>query len=39
MWKLIPLTFNLPGAPFYLASALLLLALVIALRTLAGKRS
>jgi DHA1 family tetracycline resistance protein-like MFS transporter len=31
--------FKLPGAPFLLASALLLLALVIAARTLAGARS
>jgi DHA1 family tetracycline resistance protein-like MFS transporter len=31
--------FKLPGAPFYLASMLLLLAFVISMRTLAGKRS
>jgi len=30
--------FKLPGAPFYLASVLLLLALVISMRTLAGRR-
>ena len=30
--------FRLPGAPFFLASALLLLALVISVRTLAGRR-
>ena len=30
--------FKLPGAPFYLASALLLLALAISVRTLAGKK-
>jgi DHA1 family tetracycline resistance protein-like MFS transporter len=30
--------FQLPGAPFFLASALLLLALVISVRTLAGQR-
>jgi DHA1 family tetracycline resistance protein-like MFS transporter len=30
--------FKLPGAPFYLASMLLLLALVISMRTLAGRR-
>jgi DHA1 family tetracycline resistance protein-like MFS transporter len=30
--------FQLPGAPFFLASALLLLALVISMRTLAGQR-
>ena len=30
---------KLPGAPFLLASALLLLALVIAVRTLAGRTS
>ena len=29
---------KLPGAPFLLAAALLLLALVIAVRTLAGRR-
>ena len=31
--------FKLPGAPFFLASALLLLAILIALRTLAGTRA
>ena len=30
--------FKLPGAPFFLASALLLLALVISMRTLAARR-
>jgi MFS transporter, DHA1 family, tetracycline resistance protein len=31
--------FKLPGAPFLLASVLLVLALVIALRTLAGEKA
>jgi len=31
--------FKLPGAPFYLASALLLLALLVALKTLTGRKT